>query len=180
MLAPSFLLAIIAAKVRAQNVPALEIPYLGVQKECGAFVTLLKNKSLRGCIGYIKGVKPLYRSIQELAEFAAFYDPRFEPLDESELPNIVIEISVLSPLRKIGSLKKIKVRRHGLFIRLENAQGLLLPQVAAKHNWDRTTFLEHVCLKAELPRDAWLNPAAEIMIFEAQIFMEQPRAEEFV
>ena len=167
----------IAAKVRAQDVPAAEIPYIRLKEERGAFVTLLKRKNLRGCIGYIKGVKPLHRSIQELAEFAAFFDPRFEPLDESELPDIVVEISVLSPLRKVNSIKKIKVPRHGLFIRLGNAQGLLLPQVAVKHNWDRETFLQHVCLKADLPRDAWQNPAAEIMIFEAQVFIEQEKEE---
>lgn len=170
----------IAAKVRAEKAPAVEIPYSRLQEERGAFVTLLKNRNLRGCIGYIKAAKPLWQSIQELAEFAAFYDPRFEPLDESELSEIVIEISVLSPLRKIDSIKKIKVRRHGLFIRLGNAHGLLLPQVAAKHNWDRETFLAHVCLKADLPRDAWRNPEAEIMIFEAQVFMEEQRAEQAV
>ncbi len=168
------------SKVRAQEVPTVEIPYIRLQAERGAFVTLLKNKNLRGCIGYIKGVKPLFKSIQELAEFAAFFDPRFEPLDEAELSEIVIEISVLSPLRKINSIKKIKVRRHGLFIRLGSAQGLLLPQVAVKHNWDRETFLQHVCLKADLPREAWQDPKAEIMTFEAQVFIEQPREDELV
>lgn len=168
----------ITAKVRGKTAPVVNISSERLMEERGAFVTLLKKKNLRGCIGYIKGVKPLYQSIQELAELAAFYDPRFEPLDESELPNITIEISVLSPLRKINSVKKIKVQRHGLFIRLGNAQGLLLPQVAAKHNWDRETFLQHVCLKADLPRDAWRNFDAEIYIFEAQIFMETEKKEQ--
>lgn len=170
----------ITAKVRGQNVPPVDIPHDRLREERGAFVTLLKRKNLRGCIGYIKGVKPLFKSIQELAEFAAFYDPRFEPLDESELPKIAIEISVLSPLRKIPSIKKIKIRRHGLFIRLGSAQGLLLPQVAVKHNWDRETFLQHVCLKADLPHEAWQDPKAEIMTFEAQVFIEHPREEELV
>jgi AmmeMemoRadiSam system protein A len=167
----------IAFKVRAQNPPAIEIPYPRLKEERGAFVTLLKRQNLRGCIGYIRGAKPLFQSIRELAELAAFYDPRFEPLDETELKDTSIEISVLSSLRKINSIRKIKVPQHGLFVRLGNSQGLLLPQVAEKHHWDCETFLGHVCLKAELPRDAWRDPAAEIMIFEAQIFLDEPKRE---
>ncbi|MFQ6116192.1 MAG: AMMECR1 domain-containing protein, partial [bacterium] len=62
-----------------------------------------------------------------------------------------------------------------LFIRLGNYQGLLLPQVAVNNNWNRQTFLEHTCLKAGLPKEAWKNPEAEIMIFGAQVFEEEPK-----
>ncbi|MFQ5631207.1 MAG: AmmeMemoRadiSam system protein A [bacterium] len=163
----------IEAKLRGEAPPTYDDKFPRLKEERGAFVTLNKDKNLRGCIGLITGIKPLYQTIQEVAEAAAFQDPRFPPLTEDELPETTLEISVLSPLRKISNIKKIKVRKHGLFIKLGNDQGLLLPQVAANNKWSRQTFLEHTCLKAGLPKDAWKDPAAEIMIFGAQVFEEE-------
>jgi AmmeMemoRadiSam system protein A len=165
----------IEAKLRRQDPPTFDDRFPRLKEEWGAFVTLTKNKSLRGCIGVITGIKPLYQTIQEVAEAAAFQDPRFPPLTEAELSETTLEISVLTPMKKISNIKKIKVRQHGLFIKLGNDQGLLLPQVAANNKWSRQTFLEHTCLKAGLPKDAWKNPEAEIMIFEAQVFEEKPK-----
>jgi AmmeMemoRadiSam system protein A len=166
----------IEAKIRGENPPSFDPKFSRLQQPRGAFVTLNKNGNLRGCIGLTQGIKPLYQIVQDVAEAAAFQDPRFQPLTEQELPNITIEISVISPMRKISNVKKIKVGRHGLLIKLGHAQGLLLPQVASNNGWSRQTFLEHTCIKAGLPKDAWKNPAAEIMIFEAQVFGEEPNA----
>ncbi|MFQ5823048.1 MAG: AmmeMemoRadiSam system protein A [bacterium] len=165
----------IEAKLRGEVPPTYDKNFPRLKEERGAFVTLNKNKNLRGCIGLITGIKPLYQTIQEIAEAAAFQDPRFPPLTEAELPETTLEISVLTPMRKISNIKKIKVRRHGLFIKFGNAQGLLLPQVATNNNWNRKTFLEHTCLKAGLPKDTWKNPDTEIMIFSAQVFEEESK-----
>lgn len=148
--------------------PAFDSPRL--QRKSGAFVTLRIDKRLRGCIGVVQGVKPLYQTVQEAAEAAAFQDPRFSPLKREELSKISIEISVLSPLRPVSAVRKIKVGRDGLLIKAGETQGLLLPQVARKNRWSRQTFLEHVCIKAGLQKDAWKQSGTELMTFRAQVF----------
>lgn len=165
----------IEAKMRGEEPPSFDEKFTRLKEQRGAFVTINKNGNLRGCIGLVTGIKPLYQTIQSVAEAAAFHDPRFQPLTEAELPDTTLEISVLTPMRKISNIKKIKVGRHGLFIKLGDAQGLLLPQVAANNGWSRQTFLEHTCIKAGLPKDAWKNPDAEIMIFSAQVFGEETK-----
>ncbi len=141
-------------------------------KEVGAFVTLRKHGHLRGCIGYIKGIKPLWQAIIDLAKESAFHDPRFSPVRLEELPDIDIEISVLSPLRKIDDVNEIVVGKHGILIKRGFYQGLLLPQVAVEENWDLKTFLDHTCLKAGLYPKCWKDKNTEIHIFEALIFSE--------
>lgn len=144
-------------------------------RKSGAFVTLRIGKNLRGCIGVVQGVKPLYQTVQEAAEAAAFQDPRFSPLNKEELSKISIEISVLSPLRRISSVRKIKVGRDGLLIKMGETQGLLLPQVARKNRWSRQTFLEHVCIKAGLQKDAWMQTGTQLLTFRAQVFEDDNR-----
>jgi AmmeMemoRadiSam system protein A len=125
---------------------------------------------LRGCIGMIRAAMPLYEVIADMAQAAAFEDPRFTPLNERELKNIEIEISVLSPLVRVESIEEIKVGRDGLMIHLEMHSGLLLPQVPTEHGWDRMTFLEQTCLKAGLPKNSYKDARAEIYRFSADIF----------
>lgn len=161
----------------ASSPPQMVEPSPRLKDERGAFVTLTKDADLRGCIGVLESTQPLYQTIQEAAKAAAFKDPRFPPLTIEELKGVNIEISVLSPLRRITSTRKIKVRRHGLFIKHGAVQGLLLPQVATQNKWNRKTFLERVCLKAGLQRDAWKMPQTEIMIFDAQVFKEDSLTE---
>lgn len=136
----------------------------------GAFVTLHLKGQLRGCIGLIEAVKPLAETIQEMALAAAFGDPRFPPLMPREFKDIDLEISVLSPLRKIENIEEIQVGVHGLYLRQGPYRGLLLPQVATEHHWDRNTFLQQTCLKAGLPPLAWKDPKTEILVFSAEIF----------
>jgi AmmeMemoRadiSam system protein A len=136
----------------------------------GAFVTLQKRGQLRGCIGYIEGHGPLHNTIKEMAEAAAFRDPRFSPVKEKELPELDIEISVLTPLKRIKDVNEIQVGTHGIYIKKGWSSGLLLPQVATEYGWDRQTFLEHTCQKAGLPPAGWKEKDAEIYIFSADIF----------
>jgi hypothetical protein len=150
--------------------PSLEGATSRLQEKRGAFVTLKRKGELRGCIGYTQAVKPLSRTIMEMAQAAAFQDPRFPPLTKKELSDLEIEISVLTPFRLISDIREIQVGRHGLFMEKGGYSGLLLPQVASEYHWDRQTFLEHTGLKAGLPRDAWKDPKTKIYVFSAEIF----------
>ncbi len=139
----------------------------------GAFVTLHKHGALRGCIGYVEAIKPLYQSVIEMAIAAAFQDPRFTPLTDNEFDDIDIEISVMSPLKKISNVDEIEVGKHGIIMKAGYNQGLLLPQVATEQGWDRHTFLENTCFKAGLNGDCWKNAGTEIYIFSAEVFSEK-------
>jgi AmmeMemoRadiSam system protein B/AmmeMemoRadiSam system protein A len=135
----------------------------------GAFVTLKKKGQLRGCIGFIEPVLPLNQTIVQAAIYAASRDVRFKPVHSSELKDIEVEISVLTPLRKIDNPKEVEVGKHGLVIAKGDRKGLLLPQVPVENRWSRQTFLEQTCYKAGLPRDAWRS-GASIYVFEAIVF----------
>jgi AmmeMemoRadiSam system protein A len=141
-----------------------------LRSNCGAFVTIKIKNELRGCIGLIEGVKPLYLTVIEMAQAAAFNDPRFLPLSRSEEDEIDIEISVMTPPREIKNIKEIEVGKHGLIIRQGYNSGLLLPQVATEYNWDRETFLRHTCIKAGLYEDAYKEPSTKILVFSALVF----------
>jgi len=139
----------------------------------GAFVTLHKRGSLRGCIGYVEPIKPLYQTVREMALASAFQDPRFPPVSSGELEELEIEISVMSPVKKISEVSEIEVGKHGIIIKKGFRQGLLLPQVATEQGWDRDTFLEHTCYKAGLSGNCWREPDTEIYIFSAEVFSEK-------
>ncbi len=145
-------------------------PALG--QDSGAFVTLHRDGRLRGCIGTFASPNPLFKTITDMAVSAATQDPRFMPLGPEELGLVTIEISVLSPLKEISEIKEIEVGRHGLYIIKGRNRGVLLPQVAIEHGFDRISFLEQTCMKAGLPQDAWEKDAA-IFTFEAEIFREE-------
>jgi len=137
----------------------------------GAFVTLLKERHLRGCIGVLEPVYPLYETIQKMALEAAFEDPRFPPLKAEELPLIEIEISVLSPL-KPGTVEEVEVGKHGVYLVKGYHRGVLLPQVPVEYGWDKKIFLEHVCLKAGLLPECYKDPNTKIYLFTAEVFKE--------
>lgn len=163
----------IQARLKGKTLPACE-PVSEILKELrGAFVTLHEHGALRGCIGYVEPIKPLCQTVQEMAVAAAFQDPRFSALRETEYSAIEIEISVMSPLRRVRNVDEIEVGKHGIIIRRGFHSGLLLPQVATEQGWDRGTFLEHTCYKAGLPGDAWNKEDTEIHIFSAEVFSEK-------
>ena len=162
----------IQAKVKGEKPPDFKITPEILKENRGAFVTLEKDGNLRGCIGYIQAIKPLYLTIEEMAVQAALNDPRFPPVSEDELDHLRIEISVLTPLKRISNVEEIEVGRDGIYIRKGFNSGLLLPQVATEYGWDRQTFLEQTCYKAGLPPNAWKEKTCEIYIFSADIFNE--------
>jgi len=139
----------------------------------GAFVTLKKSGNLRGCIGNIRSERPLSETIREMALSAAFHDPRFLPLKEEEVELITIEISILSPLKKVEDRERIKTGRDGLLVKNGFNSGLLLPQVATEQNWDRETFIEHTFRKAGLDPQMIEDPHTEIYSFTAEVFSEE-------
>jgi uncharacterized protein len=147
-----------------------EPPTDKLREKLGAFVTLSIGGHLRGCIGRIVGGGPLYLTIAEMARAAAFEDPRFPPVSAEELPQVQVEISILSPITPCPDPALIEVGRHGLIVKRGGAQGLLLPQVPVEWKWDRETFLGQTCRKAGLPADAWRRQGTDILWFEAEVF----------
>jgi AmmeMemoRadiSam system protein A len=139
---------------------------------CGAFVTLHQGEKLRGCIGNMVGTKALSDTIQEMAVASAFQDPRFPPLEQKELPSLEIEISILSPMKKISDISEIIPGKHGLYLKNGYRSGVLLPQMASERGWDTETFLTNTCYKAGLSGDCWKDPDTEIFIYSAIVFNE--------
>ena len=145
-----------------------------LRKPSGAFVTLTTHDDeLRGCIGSIAPVAPLFEAVVKNAMNAAFRDPRFYPLRPGELDGVKIEISVMGPIERVTNIDDIVVGRDGLIITRGMNAGLLLPQVATDYGWDRDTFLRQTCVKAGLPPDAWKSPDAKIEKFSAEVFGEE-------
>lgn len=162
----------IEAKILGEPAPELSTDSDLLKEKMGAFVTITEGGQLRGCIGHIRGTEPLYSTVSKMAVAAATEDPRFPQLRPEELDKIELEISVLTPFRKIASIGEIEVGRDGIYIEKGYNHGLLLPQVATEYGWDRDRFLEHTCRKAGLPNEAW-QEGADIYIFSAQVFNER-------
>ena len=152
----------------------------------GAFVSIHRGHDLRGCLGRLQpmpvdpargtpcpgGGISLSDLVVHLARAVADSDPRFPAVRPDELAHLDIEISVLTPEREIGTPGEIEAGRHGVIVEQGGRRGLLLPQVATEHGWDRVTLLEHTCLKAGLPRTAWKS-GARMFVFEAEVFGER-------
>jgi AmmeMemoRadiSam system protein A len=165
----------IAAKIAGRPLPAK--PPLGrataslwtaLAEPRGVFTTLCLCGELRGCVGYVAPIKPLFQAVAETACAAAFEDSRFWPVTAAEAPELRVSLSVLSQLFPIDAAH-VEVGRHGLVISDGMRRGLLLPQVPVEHGWDRETFLEQTCRKAGLPMDAWKKPVT-IEAFVAEVF----------
>lgn len=135
----------------------------------GAFVSLYRDGKLRGCVGQVEEPGPLAEVVARAAINAALYDSRFPPVAASEIPNLEIEISVLSSLERIQA-EAIVVGQHGLLVVRDRYRGILLPQVAAERQWSSLRLLEETCIKAGLPRDSWRDPATELYGFTAEVF----------
>ena len=134
----------------------------------GVFTSLYLRDELRGCVGYVLPISPVYRAVADTARAAAFEDTRFRPVTLPEARDLGIELSILSPPQPI-SAEAVEIGHHGLLISMAGRRGLLLPQVPTEHHWDRQTFLEQTCRKAGLPLNAWQN-GATIEAFTAEIF----------
>jgi len=149
---------------------AVDLPRDGPLTHDGsAFVTLRNGGHLRGCIGLIGHRRPLSECVRDAAG-RALSDSRFAPVSEDELPELDIEISVLTEFSSVTDVATIEVGRHGLLVSASGRSGLLLPQVAVEHEWDRESFLAHACMKAGLAPEHWQRPDLTIEVFEAQVF----------
>jgi hypothetical protein len=140
-----------------------------LKEKCGAFVSLHKHGRLRGCIGHFGENVPLHEIVAEMARAAAFEDPRFQPVSRNELDDLDIEISLLTPMRRINSLDEFQLHRHGIYIRKGYRSGTFLPQVADEVNWTKEEFVGHCSQdKAGLGWDGWRD--AELYVYEAIVF----------
>ncbi len=142
-----------------------------LQRHRGVFVTLKKNGNLRGCMGHMAEDLPLCQAVGTMAIQAAFNDPRFPEVTLNELPDIKIEISVLTPFHPVNQPEDIVVGRDGVLLRKSGRSAVFLPQVALEQGWDRDQMLNHLCKKAGLPTDSWKN-GAHLFTFQAVVFGE--------
>ena len=149
--------------------PIINSKLLILNSKCGAFVSLHKHGHLRGCIGHFGEDYPLHEIVAEMARAAAFEDPRFMPVTRDELNDLDIEISVLTPMRRIQSLDEFELHRHGIYIKKGYRSGTFLPQVADEVNWTKEEFVGHCSQdKAGLGWDGWKD--AELYVYEAIVF----------
>ena len=140
----------------------------------GAFVTLTKDGDLRGCVGHFEPEEPLYKTIQDVSVSSATKDTRFPPVTKEELAEIEIEISTMSPQKRMKNWEDIEAGKHGVRIILGGRSGTLLPQVATDNDWDLVTFLETICgQKMGLEKNCYKDPMAQIFVYETDIFAEE-------
>ncbi|MGC2527364.1 MAG: AmmeMemoRadiSam system protein A [Candidatus Acidiferrum sp.] len=152
--------------------PAGDFPRTGVFAEKrGVFVTLHARGRLRGCIGVVEAFEPLGEAVARCAASAALHDPRFSPVRMDEIPNLHIELSLLSTPEPVLP-ENIEIGKHGLLIIRGAKRGLLLPQVAVEHKLGREEFLDETCRKAGLHTTAWQEPETQILGFLCEVFSE--------
>ncbi|MCX7983988.1 MAG: AmmeMemoRadiSam system protein A [Bacteroidetes bacterium] len=163
----------IVAATRGEPLPPPILASPTFNEKHGVFVTLKKAGELRGCIGFIESEMPLIEATQDAALKAAREDPRFDPVTEDELDDLTIEISILSPIKRIATIEEIEVGKHGLILEYGPFRGLLLPQVATEYGWSREQFLEHTARKAGLPPTAWKREGVHLYTFTVQKFSEK-------
>ena len=141
-----------------------------MESPSGAFVTLKLSGRLRGCMGRIDAKWPLWETVARMARASAFEDPRFPSLTRSELDDINIEISVMTPPTPVTSADEVIAGRHGVMIQRGMNRAVFLPQVATEQGWDRDMLLTHLSLKAGLSADAWRDDDVSFSVFTAVVF----------
>ncbi|HJO38713.1 MAG: AmmeMemoRadiSam system protein A [Vicinamibacterales bacterium] len=163
--------ASVVARVNGRSYAPPRVPAL--DQRAGAFVTLHRDGTLRGCIGSLGDTEPLVDVVARCAAAAAISDPRFPPLDATAVGQVTLEISVLGPMEQVTDPTEIEVGRHGVVVKDGDRHGLLLPQVATEWGWDREELLAQTCVKAGLARHAWTGMGALVVHrFEAEVFGE--------
>ncbi len=161
----------IIARLESRPLPRLAEPPRRLLVEQGAFVSLHRRRTLRGCVGMVTPAASLVETVARCAAAAATEDPRFPPLQPTELPGLSVEISVLEIPFRVDRVSQIVLGTHGLVVTDGARRGLLLPQVAIEQGWDVSTFLVETCMKAGLPPDAMARGAI-VEAFSAQVFSE--------
>jgi MEMO1 family protein len=163
----------VVSYVRDGKAPDFDIDSAALKQDGAAFVTLHKQGQLRGCIGQIIARMPLWKCVREMAVAAATQDPRFSKVRPDEIPQLHIEVSVLTPPMVCEDPQNVVVGKHGLIMSRGYSRGLLLPQVPTEWGWDRETFLTQTCRKAGMDGDCWKDPKTKIETFEAIVFSEK-------
>lgn len=161
-------------QLQNKEVPEVDTTTLSdaLKTPCGAFVTITKNHKLRGCIGQFSATEPLYKVVEQMAISAAFRDYRFLPVQQQEMPQIEVEISVLTPLKRINNIDEFELGKQGIYMVKGNRSGTFLPQVAKETGWNKTEFLGHCARdKAGIGWNGWKN--AELYTYEALVFNEK-------
>jgi MEMO1 family protein len=145
-----------------------------IRQPFGAFVTLKKDGKLRGCIGRFEATQPLYEVVRQMAVASSTQDSRFPAVEVEEIDELVIEISVLTPMRKIQSIDEFVLGKHGIYMKKGYSSGTFLPQVAHETGWNTEEFLGHCARdKAHIGWDGWKT--AELYVYEAYVFGEDDR-----
>ncbi|MBM4079923.1 MAG: AmmeMemoRadiSam system protein A [Planctomycetes bacterium] len=163
------------AAVRGKAMPKFQVRNAELLVKQGAFVTIKNRGELRGCIGRFTSDKPLAQTVADMAVASATEDSRFfyNRVTASELAELDIEISVLSPMQRVDDPLKLELGKHGIYIRRGSRTGCFLPQVATETGWSKEEFLSRCCGgKAGLPPDAWRDPGTEVYLFTAEVFGE--------
>ena len=163
----------VEAVITRKRLPKVEADDPDLATHCGCFVTLKNKGELRGCIGQFIADRPLVNMVVEMAKASATGDPRFfrDPITPEELPNLDIEISVLSPLKKTNDPLSLRLGVDGIYIQRGHLSGCFLPQVATETGWGKEEFLSYCCShKAGLPDDAWKDTKTDVYLFTAEVF----------
>ena len=164
----------VEARVTGRKMPKEDAPSGLLAEKRGCFVTLTNRGQLRGCIGSFEPRQPLGRTIVEMGAAAAS-DPRFvtNPIVSFELPELTVEVSVLTPLTETSEPQKLQVGEHGIYIVRGPSRGCFLPEVATDQGWTAEEFLSHCCTgKAALPADAWRQEGTTVYLFSSEKFCE--------
>lgn len=170
---PSFARRVIESVARGADPAGIEAPLTEPRTHGGVFVTLHELGRLRGCMGILDPQTPLADAIRQAAVCAASQDPRFSPVRPEDLPDLHVEVSILSPARPMRDLAELELGRHGVLVRRGGRRGLFLPQVAVEHHLDKERFLSRCCdEKAGLPSNAWQDPTTEVLLFTTEVFAE--------
>lgn len=161
--------------IRAQAAGrAIELPALASPPEAsGVFVTVHVSGALRGCIGFLELQGELLSTVAEAARRAAASDPRFMPVEADEFEEMDLDVTLLGPLENCPSAEEFEIGMHGLVIDYHGHRGLLLPQVAVEHRWNKTDFLSALCQKARLPDRSWELPETRLFRFEGLVLREK-------
>lgn len=163
----------IADYLATGKIPLQKAPKDSLEKKGAVFVTLKKAGRLRGCLGGFEAKESIWQAVADMAVAASTSDPRFPPVTQEELEDITIEISLLSPLKKIKLIEEIKLGKHGVYLKQGNLTGTFLPQVAQEGNWNKDSFLGEICAqKMGLKKDCYLDPATEIFVYTVDSFSE--------
>ncbi len=159
----------VMSRVRGSDVPPTPAG-VSAAEPGGVFVTVRCGGSLRGCTGFLEPRMPLIEAVRRCAASAASEDSRFPPVLEEDLPDLAVEISILSPPRPAADPTALEIGRHGIIVARGARKGLLLPQVAVEHGFGVEEFLDAGCRKASLAAGAWRDADVTVELFTAEVF----------